>query len=86
MSGAASTLKLPWVSHVSHDGNFLAGFGPPVHAGGFCFGFGRARRPVDGVVFVPTFFGAFDATPLSETRSPSLIEASLEVKRNNGHR
>src|SRR3981081_1969656 len=33
----------------------------PVHAGGFFFGFCPTRRPADGVAFVPTFFGAFDA-------------------------
>jgi hypothetical protein len=27
MSGATSTLKLPWLSYVSHDGNFLDRFG-----------------------------------------------------------
>src|SRR3981081_1938203 len=34
----------------------------PVHAGGSFFGGCCGRRAVDGVAFVPTFFGAFDAT------------------------
>jgi hypothetical protein len=33
----------------------------PVHAGGFFFGDCRGRRAVEGVAFVPTFFGAFAA-------------------------
>jgi len=32
-----------------------------VHAAGFFFGLCCGRRAVDGVAFVPTFFGAFDA-------------------------
>jgi hypothetical protein len=34
----------------------------PVHAATFFFGLCCGRRAVDGVAFVPTFFGAFDAT------------------------
>jgi hypothetical protein len=36
---------------------------PPVHAGGFFFSrCGTARRLLDLVAFVPTFFGLSDAT------------------------
>jgi len=35
---------------------------PPVHAGGFFFGFCRARRNVDGEPFNPTFFGTAGIT------------------------
>jgi hypothetical protein len=33
-----------------------------LHLGGFVFGLCRARRPVDGVAFVPAFFGTSVAT------------------------
>jgi len=45
----------------THTHTARALLNPPSQPGGFFFGLCRARRPVDGVAFVPTFFGAFDA-------------------------
>ena len=60
--------------------------------GGFFVGFCRARGLLTGETFNPTFF--FGMAGLlwygrkyqrTETSSPSLLEASLKVKRNNAH-
>jgi hypothetical protein len=54
--------------------------------GGFFVGFSRARRMLTGETFNPTFFfGRGRDYQRTETSSPSLLEASLKVKRNNAH-
>jgi hypothetical protein len=50
---------------------------------GFFFGVCRAPRMLTGEPFNPTFFGMAGIS--SKPSSPSLLEASLQVKRNNAH-
>jgi len=50
---------------------------------GFSLAFCRARGMLTGAPFNPTVFGTAGTT--SEPNSPSLLEASLKVKRNNAH-
>jgi hypothetical protein len=48
------------------------------HAGGFLFGLCCGRRGADGVGFVPTFFGAFDATGEANREARCVFECEEE--------